>query len=78
MFPAICSLAGIIAGMFGLGGAVVKVGQSNLLVYNVYSQSVYTFTSCITSHTKTAIVHPVFETALLPIFGLGSKVLSRF
>lgn len=26
MFPAICSLAGLIAGLFGLGGAVVKVG----------------------------------------------------
>jgi uncharacterized membrane protein YfcA len=24
VFPAICSIAGIIAGMFGLGGAVVK------------------------------------------------------
>ena len=28
LYPAICSLAGLVAGAFGVGGGVVKVGAS--------------------------------------------------
>ena len=30
MYPAICSLAGLVAGAFGVGGGVVKVGSKPL------------------------------------------------
>ena len=34
VYPTVCSLAGLVAGMFGVGGGIVKVSRTNGIFVN--------------------------------------------
>lgn len=62
LYPAICSLAGLVAGMFGVGGGIVKVRQGSLMTFLIQpcvaqELSFYIHSSlCLEHHTAQQMI----------------------